>query len=532
MQEGSAHLGRRRWATLVILTLSTFIVTLDSAVVFIALPAILQDLGGTLDEATWVIAAFVLSFAVFLLPFGRLADIYGRRFLFMSGIVVFALASLGCALAPSMEFLIGARVVQGIGAAMVEPTVLAIIKATFPSERLGLAFGVQGIAAVLGAAFGPILGGIITTALSWEYIFLLNVPVGVVAVAGALLVVPESRAEGVSRRLDLPGLLFSGTSVFFLVFAIVEGERFGWGSVTILGSFVAAAVLLALFIITELRVRVPLVDLTLFKDRLFAVGNVLRGVVEFATLGLFFPLALFLQIQLGHSPLDTGLLLLPLIVASFFTSPLAGALSDRVDVRLIVVPGFVVVAVGIFWVAHLSPETGWKFFIAPLAIAGAGLGALEAPTVSATLRNVPTAQSGIASSVSYTTFLIGLELGVAVVGAVLQSQLVANVKDALSGANLPPGVAEEISSLSEGGVSGQPAAQISGPGAARIQGLIEGAFAAAVNTALFSCVAVALLGAVVALFFSSNRKVGVEFSASLAPPIGNANDGELSSRCR
>lgn len=447
-----------------------------------------------------------------MLFFGKLADIYGRRRLFTLGIGVFTLASLACAISPSIEFLIGARVVQGIGAAMVEPTVLALIKATFPRERLGLAFGVQGIAAGISASVGPILGGLITSALSWEYIFLINLPVGVVAIVGALLAVSESQAEGASHRLDVPGFLCSGGGIFLLVFAIIEGERLGWGSATILGSFAGAALLLALFVLVESRVPEPLVDLGLFKDRLFAVGNVLRAVTEFGVLGVFFALALFLQVQLGYSALQTGLVLLPLVAASFVISPLAGSLSDRVDARWLVVPGLLLVAGGTFWLAHVSPQTEWTFFVAPLAISGAGLSMLYGPTTSTTLRDVPTEQSGVASSISYTTFLLGSELGLALVGAVVQSQLAANVRDALSGTDLPAETVERISSsIAEGGFGGS-AAQTGAAGTEQIRGLIEGAFADAVNTAFLSCAAVALLGAIVAMFFSAGKraKAGVE----------------------
>lgn len=504
-----ASFDRTQWAILIILTLSTFIVLDDASAVFIALPSILADLGGTLAQSTWILASFILSFAVFLLLFGKLGDIFGRRLMFVSGIGVFTLASLACAIAPSIEFLIGARVVLGIGAAMVEPTVLALIKSTFPREKLGLAFGVQGIAAGIGASLGPILGGFITTTLSWHYIFLLNVPIGIVAIVGALLTIRESRAEGISRTIDVPGLVTSGAGLFFLVFALVEGERLGWDSTTILGSFAAAIALLPLFVVIESRVRNPLVDLTLFKDRLFAVGNVLRGITEFGSLGVFFALSPFLQIVLGYSAFETGLVLLPLVAASIIVSPLAGSLSDRVDARWLVAPGFLLVAGGNFWLAHLSPETGWAFFITPLAVLGAGLATLYGPTTSTTLRDIPDELSGIASSVSYTAFLLGSELGVAVVSAVLQSQLTANVRDALAGTTLP---AEEIdrisSSVSERTTSGQPAAQGGGPDAPQIQGLIDGAYADAVNTALLACVAAALLGTLASLFFSSRRKAG------------------------
>lgn len=512
-----AGLSGRNWATLAVLTLSSLVVMLDVSVVNVALPAMLQDLGGTLDQATWLLAGFVLPFAALLLAFGRLADIYGRRLLFVAGIVVFTVASLAAALAASVQFLIAARVAQGIGAAMVEPTVLAVIRASFPPGRTGLAFGVQGIAAGLGASLGPTVGGLVTTSLSWEYIFLLNVPVGIVAVVGALLLVPESRAELATRTLDLPGLLLSAAGIFFLVLAIVEGPRLGWGSTVILGSFAASAVLLALFAAVELRVREPLVDLGLFRDRLFAVGNFLRAVVEFATLGLFFPLMLFLQIELGYSALQSGLMSLPLVFASIVASPLAGGISDRVDVRWLVVPGMLMVAGGTFWLAHVSPRTGWTFFVAPLVIAGAGLGALQAPTTSATLREIPAARSGIAASVSYTSFLLGAELGVAVAGALLQNRFVAAVREGLAGTELSPQAADEIvSALSEGGV--QPG-EANLPGGAQVAGIVQDAFAAAVNAALLGCVAAAIVGAIVAPFFVSTRR-GAPGGSSADPATG------------
>ena len=500
---------RRQWAMLVVFTLSSFLVILNAASLPIPLPSIQEDLGGTLDEITWVFGAFILTFAVFLLPFARLADIYGRRMLLIWGVTVFTLASLAAALTPSMEFLIGALAVQGLGAAMVEPAVRALLKATFPPERQSLAFGVQRAGFFAAAAAGPILSGFLTTVLSWEYVFWLNVAVGVVVLAGAVPVIPESRAQGVSRRLDWAGLLLGAAGIFFLVFPIIEGTRLGWGSPSIVGSFAASVVLLALFVVTETRVWEPLVDLTMFKDRLFAVGNFVRGATEFASLGIFFALSHFLQAQLGYSALVAGLLLMSIIVGALITSPIAETLSGRVDVRLLVIPGFVFVAAGTFWVAHVSPETGWAFFIAPLAIAGAGFGALESPTETTMHREVPPARSEIAWCVSYGTYLLGIGLGVAVVSGVLQSQFVANAKDALSRTDLPPGVGQRISSsLFDGGVSGQPAARIGGPGAAQVEELIQGAFAKAVNTALLSCVAVALLGALVALSFSSGLKEG------------------------
>lgn len=492
---------------LTILTMSSFVVVLDFGSMFIPLPSMLEDLGGTLDELTWVLVAFILAFAVFLLPCAALADRYGRRRLFLAGVAVFTGASLACALAPSLEFLIGARVVLGIGAAMVEAAVFALIKATFPREQRTLAYRVQGAAFVMGALVAPILSGAITTGLSWEYIFWLNVVVGVVILVGALLVIPESRAGSVSQRFDVPGLVFVAAGLFFLFFAVIEGARFGWGSPPILASCGAAVVLLVLFVVTELRAGQPLVDLELFHNRFFAVGNFLRAASEFSSIGVYFALSHFVQVQLGYSALAMGLLLMSVILGGLLVAPVTENLPSRVDIRWPVIPGFLLVAAGTFWLAHVTPETGWAFFIVPLAIAGAGFVAQEGPTANARDKDLPPALSDAAWRVSYTIFLMGVGLGVAVVSAVWQTQVAANVHNALSGADLPPTVADAISaSLVEGGVRGEPAAEISGPATSHVEGLIQGAFADAVNTALLSCVVVALLGAVVALFFSAERK--------------------------
>lgn len=499
-KSGAAALDGKQWATLLILTLSMFIVVLDATVVLIALPTIVADLGGSLTLATWVPAGFSLSFAAFLLLFGKLADIYGRRLLFVLGLLVFTLASLGAALAPSLEVLVAARVVQGLGAAIVEPAIIAVIKATFPSEKLGLAFGVEGLAAGLAGVCGPILGGFLATALSWEFIFLINLPIGALTIGAGLLLIRESRDERASREVDLAGVFFSGTGLFALVFGVVQGPEYGWDSPVILGSFVASVVLLGLFIATERRVRHPLLDLSLFRIRLFAVGNFLRGTVEFVSLAILFPLVLFLQVQLGYSPLRTGLLLLPFVVAVVIVSPFAGSWSDRTDLRLLVVPGMTITAAALFWLAHVEPDTGWAFFIAPLAIAGAGLGALYGPTTSGSLRDIPTEKSGQASAVSFGAAVLGFEFGVAVTSGVMQTKFLAELRDS----SLPPDMVEKLADrLVSEGSSSESTADF---GDQRTRTLIENALSDAVNAALLSCVAMALVGAVLGLFFVTSKR--------------------------
>ncbi|MGP4028722.1 DHA2 family efflux MFS transporter permease subunit [Actinomadura sp. 3N407] len=505
MSDGDAAQKERRttpltgaqWATLVLLTLCMFVVVLDATVVLIALPAIMSDLGGTLTLATWIPAGFALAFAAFLLMFGKLTDVYGRRRMFVAGLIVFTIASLAAGLAPSMEFLVGARVVQGVGAAIIEPAIIALIKATFPADRLGLAFGVEGLAAGLAGAGGPILGGLLATAFSWRYIFFINLPIGVIAIVAAYVLISESRDENADRRLDLGGVLLSGAGLFALVFGIVQGSEYGWGSPAIVTAFAAAAVLLVLFVLVEGRVANPLLDLSLFRYRLFAVGNVLRGAVEFISLAIFFPLVLFLQAGLGFTPLRTGLTLLPFIIGAVIASPLAGALSDRVDLRWPVVPGMFASAAALFWLAQLAPGSEWTALIAPLFAAGIALGALYGPTTSGSLKEIPTEKAGVASAVSYGAVLLGFELGIAVTSSVLQSRFITELEDAPASAALPAGAVDDVASSLLTGEGGTGEGQVS----KQLQQAIETALAHAANAAILSCAAMAVVGGVIGLFF-------------------------------
>ncbi|XRQ09909.1 DHA2 family efflux MFS transporter permease subunit [Actinomadura welshii] len=490
-----------QWTVLALLTLCMFLVVLDATVVLIALPAIMSDLDGTLTSATWIPAGFALAFAAFLLMFGKLTDVHGRRRMFVVGLVLFTVASLAAGLAPSMEFLIGARVVQGVGAAIIEPAIIALIKASFPADRLGLAFGVEGLAAGLAGAGGPIVGGLLATTLSWRYIFFINLPIGVLAIVAAYLLISESRDEGADRRLDLAGVLLSGSGLFALVFGIVQGTEYGWGSAPIITSFAAAAVLLVLFVVVEGRVANPLLDLSLFRYRLFAVGNYLRGAVEFISLAIFFPLVLFLQVGLGYTPLRAGLTLLPFIVGAVIASPLAGSLSDRVDLRWPVVPGMFASAAALFWLAHLSPGSGWAELIAPLFASGLALGTLYGPTTSGSLKEIPTEKAGVASAVSYGAVLIGFELGIAVTSSVLQSRFAGELEDAPASAALPEGAVDEMASALLTGEGETGGVQLS----AALQRAIEASLAHAANAAVLACAAMAVAGGIIGLFFAPRK---------------------------
>ena len=531
-------LSRRQWVTLVVVTLSTFLVLVDASVVNLAVPQILEDFEGTIDSATWVVAGFVLSFAALLLLFGRLGDLFGRRRVFVWGIGVFTAASLACALATSIELLIAGRVAQGVGAAMLTPSTLSLIKSTFPKEKLGLAFGVEGITAGVATAIGPTLGGALTTSFSWRWIFIINVPLGILLIVVALLVIPESRDAAASRRIDIPGTLLSGAGIFFLVFAFVEGQKLGWNSTAILGSFAAAAILILAFILVERWVREPLVDLSLFSDRLFATGNVLRGLVLFVLLGTVFVLPLYWQTQLGYSAIQSALVLLPVSVVSFFLSPLAGSLADKVNVKWLVGSGFALTAIGAFWISRLSVESDWAFFIAPLALFGGGLAFLFAPTITATLRNVPDEKSGVASGIATASQELGSAFGVAVVAAVLQNRLLAEVRDSLSNSGLPTRAQESLlSGISEGGFgegtsAADPDATAGAAASApQVEGLIQEAFAGALGTSLLFVAAAAVVGFILALLFFSGSPDDGAYEGATGQGTSHTSDGDaLASR--
>lgn len=488
-------LARRQAAVLGTLTLGSFVVVLDSAVVFVPLPAILGELGGTLDQGAWVLGGFVLTFAAFLLPCLRLTDRRDPAMLFGGGVTLFTLASSAAALSSSMWFLLGARVVQGLAAALTEAAVFASLKALFAAQQRERVFRVQGAAVGLGALLGPIVGGAVTTGLSWRFVFWLDVLLGVVVLVGALLSLPRSRrVPGEGNPVGL-GWWLGGVGLFLLLFGIVEGAPLGWSSPLIVGAFGAAAVSLAAASGYERRSHVASARWRLWRFRRFAVGNVLRAVNEFASLGVFFALSHFLQTELGYSALVAGALLLAVIFGALATSPVAERLSARLDARLVVVPGFVLLAGGIFWVARVTPETGWEFFVAPLAVAGAGFGLMESVVVETTRTALPDTRSTDGWGISYTSYLLGIGLGVATVAAVWQSETAAGVREGLARSGLGQ-VGDDVvaSYLARGGDR-----------TGEVGAVLSRAVADAVNTALLACVVVAALAAVIALWFSPAR---------------------------
>src|SRR5215211_9050185 len=319
----------RKWWTLGAVGFGLFMIMLDNTVVNVALPTIQRELGAGLSELEWIVSGYALTFAALMLTGGKLADLFGRRRIFVIGLAMFSGSSLACALAPSAGFLIGARVAQGAGAALMNPATLSIITATFPPRQRGTAIGIWAGVSALALAIGPLVGGLLTEHISWSWIFFVNVPIGVIAIAASLLLIPESKDESAEQRLDMPGLLTSGVGLFALTYGLIEANTYGWTSGRILGAFAVAVTMLLAFVLLELRQRIPMLDLSLFRSGTFAGANLAVLLVALAMFGVFFFVSLYMQGVLGYSAVKTGAAFLPMTVLIVLVAPVAGKSSDR-----------------------------------------------------------------------------------------------------------------------------------------------------------------------------------------------------------
>jgi EmrB/QacA subfamily drug resistance transporter len=413
----------RRWWTLGAVAFGLFMIMLDNTVVNVALPSIQRDLGVGLSELQWIVTGYALTFAALMLTGGKLADHYGRRLIFVVGLTVFTLASLGCGLAESGEMLIAARVVQGAGAALMNPSTLSIISATFPPEQRGMAIGIWAGVSALALAIGPLVGGLLTDHLDWSWIFFVNVPVGVVAVVASFVVIEESRDMSEERRLDLPGQLAGGLGLFALTYALIEANTYGWTSARILGAFGVAAVALAAFVWLERVQRVPMLDLELFRNRTFAGANSVVLLVALAMFGVFFFVSLYMQNILGFSAVETGAAFLPMTVLIMLVAPIAGKASDRLGSRWLMTVGMVLVGLQLLYLSRLGiDETFWDL-LPGLLVGGAGMALVMTPSAAAAVRSVPVDKAGVGSAVLNACRQVGGSLGIAVIGAIIAAEV-------------------------------------------------------------------------------------------------------------
>src|SRR3984893_17545819 len=416
------------WLVLVVLCTGFFMILLDTTIVNVAIPAMSAGLNTTLDQILWVLNAYILVYAVLPITAGRLGDLYGQRNLFAIGLVVFTVASALCGLSQNAGELIAARVLQGIGGAILTPQTLSIITTLFPPERRGAAFGVWGGVAGLATIAGPTVGGAIVTYISWQWIFFVNVPIGIAALVATFAIIPDVR-PGRRHGWDILGLILATAGLFAIVFGLIEGQRYNWGEigsyvVTIPEVIIGGVALIAVFLVWERYQAEPLVPLSLFKDRNFAVANWVAAAISFGMLSLFLPIVIYLQSVRGFSALTAGLTLAPMSLTSMFVAPFAGRFADKVGGKYILTSGITLFTVGFAWLTIVAgPESTLINFLGPAIIAGFGMGMTFAPMTTVAMRNISPQMSGAASGILNTTRQLGAAIGSAVVGALLQNQL-------------------------------------------------------------------------------------------------------------
>jgi EmrB/QacA subfamily drug resistance transporter len=413
----------RKWWTLAAVAIGLFMIMLDNTVVNVALPSIQKDLGIGISELEWVFNAYALTFGVLLLSGGKLADLLGRRTIFIAGLVIFTGASLWCGLADSASSLIAARTVQGVGAALMNPATLSIITATFPPRQRGMAIGIWAGVSALALAIGPLLGGVLTQDIHWSWIFFINIPVGVVGVLAARVFIDETKDTSREQRLDLPGLLSSGIGLFALTYGLIETNDHAWTSTRVLSLFGLAFVGLAVFVVLELRQRIPMLDLSLFRNPTFAGANTVMLLVGLAMFGIFFYNSLFLQRVLGYGAIETGATFLPMTVLIILVAPAAGKISDRIGPRWLMGAGMTLLTVSLLTFGTLDASSSFWNILPGLLVGGFGMAITMAPTTSAAMGSVPVDKAGVGSAVINSMRQVGGSLGIAIMGALVATQV-------------------------------------------------------------------------------------------------------------
>ena len=415
----------RKWWTLIAVCTATFMLLLDITIVNVALPAIQRSLDATFSDLQWVVDAYALALATFVLTAGSLADLYGRKRVFLLGVTLFTIASVACGLANDSLFLIIARGVQGIGGAMMFATGLALLSQEFHGRERGTAFGIWGATIGAAVAIGPLAGGILTTGLSWRWIFLVNIPIGIFAVFLSARQLHES-SDPEHSRLDPIGLVTLIGGLFCLILALIEGNQQGWTTPWIIGLLVASAVLLVLFVISQTADRPTMVDLQLFKRPAFVGAQVTAFAISSSMFAMFLYLTLYLQNILGLSALKTGLVFLPLSVISFFAAPIAGRLSTRVPIRYLLGSGLALNAIALWSMSHVQPTSSWTVLLPGFIIGGVGIGLVNAPLASTAVSTVRVERAGMASGINNTFRQVGIATGIAALGAIFASKVSAN----------------------------------------------------------------------------------------------------------
>ncbi len=494
---GSAGPEPHKWWTLVAVCLGTFMLLLDVTIVNVALPDIQTALNASFSDLQWIVDAYALTLATLLLTAGSLADLYGRRRLYIIGLAIFSVASLLCGLAGDVLLLQLARGLQGVGGAVMFAVSLALLADAFRGKDRGVAFGVWGAITGLAVAIGPLLGGLLTTGLSWRWIFFVNLPIGVLAVVITATRVSESKASQ-ARRPDWPGFVLFTLALSSLVYGLIESNQRGFGDAVVVGCLIAAAVLLVAFLVFEVRSPAPMFDLSLFRLPTFTGGSVAAFGLSASIFALLLYLVLYIQDVLGFNALETGVRLLVLSGGILLTSTIAGRLTSHVPVRFLIGPGLLLVGIGLLLMRGLDAGSTWTQLIPGLLVSGAGVGLVNPPLASTAVGVVAPERAGMASGISSTFRQVGIATGIALLGTLFSSKVVSEVTAGASGI---PALAGQGSKIAAAVQSGQVSQTLQGlPTAlrAQVEQLTRTAFTAGLDRILLVAAVIVLVSAVVA----------------------------------
>jgi EmrB/QacA subfamily drug resistance transporter len=483
----------RRWWTLAVLCLSLLVIGLDNTILNVALPTLQSDLDASTSQLQWIVDIYLLVFAGVLLTAGSLGDRFGRKRALSAGLVVFGLGSLGSALAGSPEVLIVMRALMGVGGALIMPSTLSILTATFPAHERGKAIGIWAGCSGIGIAIGPVAGGWLIEHASWSWIFLVNLPIVTLALIAGRFLVGESRDES-APRLDLRGFVLSFVALSSLVWGLIEAPSRGWTDALVLSSFAFAFAALATFVAWERRAPAPMLDMTLFRNPRFTASSAAISLAFFALFGMIFFLTQYLQGVLGYSALDAGLRTMPVAAGLVIGGPLSAKLTERLGIRIVVPTGLTVVAIAMYLMTFADAGSGYGLIAGALVLLGLGMASAMAPATDAIMGSLPEAKMSVGSAINDTTRVAGGAIGVAVLGSLLASGYRGSMDSAVSAL---PAQARELAQDSLGGALA--VSQRVGDG--RLAAAAQDAFVSGMHTAALVAAAVALTGAFVAAVF-------------------------------
>jgi EmrB/QacA subfamily drug resistance transporter len=505
-----------KWWTLVAVSLGTFMLLLDITIVNVALPDIQRALNSSFADLQWIVDAYALTLAAFLLTAGSLADMYGRRLLYLVGLAVFTCASALCGFATSTLMLQVSRAAQGVGGAIMFSVSLALLADAFRGKDRGVAFGVWGAVTGLAVAIGPLLGGLLTSGLSWRWIFFVNAPIGVVALVITIMKVAESRAPRASKP-DWAGFGLFSVGLLSLIYALIESNERGFTDGLVLGCFAAALVLLVAFVLVELRVEHPMFDLVLFRLPTFSGGAVAAFGLSASIFSMLLYLVLYLQDILGYSALGTGLRLMVISGGILVTATVAGRLTSHVPVRLLIGPGLILVGVGLLLMRGLSAGSDWTHLIPGMIVGGLAVGLVNPPLASTAVGVVPPQRAGMASGINSTFRQVGIATGIALLGTLFSNRVRDDV--VAKAATLPglSGKAPQIAAAIQSGQIGQLISHLPAAAQAAVGGVTRAAFTTGLDSILLVAACIALASGVISLAAIRTRDFAHQQGGGIPP---------------